>query len=539
MQTKFRFSRLKIILIGAALLATIGAVMLMKDLQNEQTTHQATVTDFLTARHYNHLLNETVLRSRTFLTDDYDSLVSISGDLSLYCTEGPTPTNPNGTFDAGRWPDVMNAREKFCEALRKKLDSVERFKSANSILKNALHYLPELIAQTRDPVIRSVSTSGFNLLLRYAADPMSSEIRDEFESFLRQTRPDRRSVLQAEAAMHLQTGAKALQARGAAEADVFHPRVEDAILKLQSTYFRHDNERAQGSSRGRAFLVLACAFLGLITVGTFLKIHRDSLLLADLNLDLESKVKVILAECDRAEKANLAKSVFLANMSHELRTPMHGILSFARFGQQKIETATKERLKSYFDEIYESGFRLMALLNDVLDLSKLESGKIEYSPKANDLSETVRLVTSEMCAFSTEMGLRVEMLTHLPVFASFDNMRIMQVVRNILSNAIKFSERGSVVEIKIEKIANGTASCRVTNRGVGIPDSELESIFEKFIQSSKTKSGAGGTGLGLAICREIIHQHGGKIWAESGPTGETHFTFELPETPVESHRKAA
>lgn len=247
----------------------------------------------------------------------------------------------------------------------------------------------------------------------------------------------------------------------------------------------------------------------------------------------------IRAERDLAEKANHAKSAFLANMSHELRTPMHGILSFARFGQQKIETATKERLKSYFDEIHESGFRLMTLLNDILDLSKLEAGRIEYSLQADNLTETVQAVVSEMKAFAEEKGLRVKMTASKLVYASFDSLRMMQVVRNLLSNAIKFSERNSVIQIRLEKTSSGAVSCRFTNQGVGIPAEELESVFDKFIQSSKTKSGAGGTGLGLAICREIIQQHNGKIWAESALSGETHFTFELPEASAEPLRKAA
>jgi signal transduction histidine kinase len=246
----------------------------------------------------------------------------------------------------------------------------------------------------------------------------------------------------------------------------------------------------------------------------------------------------IRAERDLAEKANRAKSAFLANMSHELRTPMHGILSFARFGQQKIETAPKERLKSYFDEIHESGFRLMALLNDILDLSKLEAGRIEYSPRNEDLTETVRACVSEMRAFAEEKGLRMEIREGAPIVLRFDALRVMQVIRNLLSNAVKFSDAHSVIRIDLSR-ASGEVRCRITNHGAGIPEPELESVFDKFIQSSKTKSGAGGTGLGLAICREIIRQHGGKIWAESVPGEETHFTFELPDADGEKAARAA
>jgi signal transduction histidine kinase len=243
----------------------------------------------------------------------------------------------------------------------------------------------------------------------------------------------------------------------------------------------------------------------------------------------------IIAERDNAEKANQSKSMFLANMSHELRTPMHGILSFARFGQQKIETASKERLKSYFDEIYDSGSRLMTLLNDLLDLSKLESGKINYLIQERDFMEDVRLVVSEMTAFATEKGLSIKVtaaVSEVPGY--FDSTRMMQVLRNLVSNAIKFSQSGTSIRIEVEN-QEGKIHCRVSNFGVGIPESELESVFDKFVQSTKTRTGAGGTGLGLAICKEIIHQHRGRIWAESKADGETKFEFEFgPSEPGSS-----
>ena len=230
-----------------------------------------------------------------------------------------------------------------------------------------------------------------------------------------------------------------------------------------------------------------------------------------------------------AERANLAKTVFLANMSHELRTPMHGILSYARFGQQKIESAPKEKLKSYFDEIYESGSRLMTRLNALLDLSKLEAGKVVYAIQERDLVEVAAVIKSEMQAFATEKGLTIELKHEAQAaLAAFDQERIMQVLRNLVSNAIKFSIGGAPVRIELSTVGHGIR-CAVVNRGVGIPRDELKTVFDKFVQSSKTKSGAGGTGLGLAICKEIVEQHHGKIWAESDPGGETRFIFEIQE----------
>jgi signal transduction histidine kinase len=218
---------------------------------------------------------------------------------------------------------------------------------------------------------------------------------------------------------------------------------------------------------------------------------------------------------------------------------MHGILSFARFGQQKIETATKEKLKSYFDEIYDSGSRLMSLLNDLLDLSKLEAGKTVLTMAEANLMEVAATVRSEMSAFASEKNLTIDLeQTQADIFAVVDAEKMMQVFRNLLSNAVKFSDPGSRIRMALEE-DGALVICRITNRGVGIPEAELEDIFGKFIQSTKTKTGAGGTGLGLAICREVVHQHGGRIWAESQMGGETKFTIEIPKVPVAAKTQVA
>ncbi len=234
---------------------------------------------------------------------------------------------------------------------------------------------------------------------------------------------------------------------------------------------------------------------------------------------------------DQAEAANRAKSEFLANMSHELRTPLHGILSFSRLGSRRREKADRKKLGGYFEKIETSGEVLLELLNDLLDLSKLEAGCMEFDFQPVDLSSRIRFEISQFDSVAKEkqLNMRLALAEDLPTVAG-DQRRIDQVVRNLLSNAVKFSPEGSAIDVELEPLGEWL-EVRIHDEGPGIPAIEIEKIFAKFAQSSATKTAAGGTGLGLSICREIIEGHGGTIHAENRqPRGST-FVFRLPLAP--------
>jgi len=220
---------------------------------------------------------------------------------------------------------------------------------------------------------------------------------------------------------------------------------------------------------------------------------------------------------EKSDFANQTKSEFLADMSHELRTPMHGILSFADFGIKKYATAPPEKLKDYFTNIKISGERLLVLLNNLLDLSKLEAGKMLLVKQETDLNSLFNNCYREQYQRIQDLGLTIKIHSAegAEAIADVDSEKITQVMTNLLSNAIKFSPRDSEIQVNISELNEKELSFSIQDQGIGIPENELESIFDAFVQSSKSKTGAGGTGLGLAISQKIIAKHGGKIWAES------------------------
>ncbi len=235
-----------------------------------------------------------------------------------------------------------------------------------------------------------------------------------------------------------------------------------------------------------------------------------------------------------AEETSRAKTEFLANMSHELRTPMHAILGFTEMGQSRARQLQDEKLDQYFDRINSSGNRLLQLLNDLLDLAKMEVGKMDYHIAPNDLTQCLRDACDEMTPVAARSQIKIYLYcTPEQLTADIDAFRLGQVIRNLLSNAIKFSPPGEVIRVtaRLQQRADSPGEevlISVEDAGPGIPADEIESIFGKFIQSSTTKTGAGGTGLGLAICREIIQAHQGAIQAENiSPRGAA-FTATFP-----------
>ncbi|WP_234442901.1 HAMP domain-containing protein [Streptomyces peucetius] len=278
------------------------------------------------------------------------------------------------------------------------------------------------------------------------------------------------------------------------------------------------------------------------------ELEEKAELLASQNRDIETKnleIEQARQELeDRAQQLALAskyKSEFLANMSHELRTPLNSLLILAQLLAQNPTRNLTPKQVEYAGIIHSAGSDLLQLINDILDLSKVEAGKMDINPERVALRQLLDYVEATFRPMTTQKSLdfTISAAPGVPVDLLTDDARLRQILRNLLSNAVKFTEEGSV-ELRIEPAADSelpdtvrrggpVVAFRVKDTGIGIPEQQLAVIFGAFQQADGTTSRKyGGTGLGLSISREIAHLLGGAVTAQSTPGLGSTFTLYLP-----------
>ena len=237
-----------------------------------------------------------------------------------------------------------------------------------------------------------------------------------------------------------------------------------------------------------------------------------------------------------SEQANQLKTEFLANMSHELRSPLHTVIGFAELLAEETEGALSEKQKRFLTHIQNDSQHLLDLINDLLDLSKIEAGRLELRNEAFDLAPVLEDVLSSVRprALAKSMEIRTDSIS-IPILA--DRLRFKQILLNLLSNAVKFTPDGGQVRVEAA-IRDRYAEISVSDTGIGITEDQHQAVFDKFYQvSNATRGGPKGTGLGLAITKRLVEQHGGRIWLKSELGDGSCFTFTIPLDP--SYEKSA
>ncbi|WP_122438945.1 response regulator [Pseudomonas viridiflava] len=318
-------------------------------------------------------------------------------------------------------------------------------------------------------------------------------------------------------------------------------------LQVQQEELRTANEELEEQSRilkeSQAHLETQQAELEqtneqLAEQGQALADQRDAL---DRNNEELNQAQVELqARADELQRSSKYKSEFLANMSHELRTPLNSSLILAKLlAENPTENLTAEQVK-FAESIYSAGNDLLNLINDILDISKVEAGKLEVRPENSSVSRLVEGLRGLFQPLATEKRLQftVEMQAGAPTMLYTDRQRLEQILKNLLSNAIKFTETGTVSMIVSRQPGSGIAFI-VRDSGIGIAEEHQQSIFEAFRQADGTTNRRyGGTGLGLSISRDLAALLGGSISVTSAPGQGSIFTLVLPEQYVEQSTEA-
>ena len=245
-----------------------------------------------------------------------------------------------------------------------------------------------------------------------------------------------------------------------------------------------------------------------------------------LFLEIEDKSRQL-------EAASQHKSEFLANMSHELRTPLNAIIGFSEVLGERMFGELNEKQEEYLKDIHASGQHLLSLINDILDLSKIEAGRMELELTDFDLSTAIDNALTLVRERTGRRGIALHQAAHEGLDQiRADERKIRQVLLNLLSNAIKFTPDGGRIDVRAKNV-DGSAEVSVSDTGVGIAPEDQEAIFEEFRQVGTAAKKVEGTGLGLALSRKFIELHGGRIWVTSQLGAGSTFTFTIPVRPGE------
>jgi signal transduction histidine kinase len=319
----------------------------------------------------------------------------------------------------------------------------------------------------------------------------------------------------------------------------------DALVATERSSYRHSRDLLIGAGAGSLLLALALGLL--LSDSVVVPLQKTQKRLATIAAgDFSGRVEVpnrdeigaLAADVNRMsdelqrlyqelETASRHKSDFLATMSHELRTPLNAIIGFSEVLHEQMFGELNERQLAYVEDVLEAGRHLLSLINDVLDLAKIEAGRMELEISRVAVADVLTSAVSMHSERASRAGIELTLITEPEeITITADERRLRQVVFNLLSNAVKFTPRDGRIDLSA-RLDDGEVEIAVADTGPGIPAEELEAIFEEFGQASDGKQ-ADGTGLGLPLSRKLVELHGGRLWVESEVDRGSTFRFTLP-----------
>jgi PAS domain S-box-containing protein len=305
--------------------------------------------------------------------------------------------------------------------------------------------------------------------------------------------------------------------------DFFSSHVHPEDLPSANRAIEETLERGGGDFHARFRIVRPDGEVRHISGNGTVTVDNGTTRLVGSNVDITESVRAV----ERADMANRAKSDFLANMSHEIRTPLNGIIGFSRLlAHQDLEPKQAE----FAHLIESSGRTLNMLISDILDISRIEAGKLKLNPEAFDLRDALAEVRDAVAGSAVEKGLKVELEIdeRFPEAVYNDRKRVLQILLNLAGNAVKFTETGSVT-LAARQVGEEVVSISVRDTGAGIPPDDQSVIFDRFRQlDTSTTREHEGSGLGLALCRELADLMGGDVCLAQSDASGSEFVFELP-----------
>ena len=329
-------------------------------------------------------------------------------------------------------------------------------------------------------------------------------------------------------AWHEFSGRTDEESLGTRWAEALHPEdLPDVLAKWERAYTR--GETYSGECR---FQAKDGSYETFIFIGTPVRDDSGKIInWVGINTNIADRVQaeIALQEAkDSAEYANRAKSEFLATMSHELRTPLNAVIGFSEILRDEILGDINDEQKELVLDIHTSGNHLLAMINDILDLSKIEAGKMDLQLEQFSVQEAVTEVNTIINALANQKQIQLTLELNQDVLIEADKIKFKQILYNLLSNAVKFTDEGGKVTTKFE-VSSSALLGSVTDTGVGISPQDRAKLFQPFTQLDASSTRAhSGTGLGLALTNRLIQLHGGKIWVDSEIDEGSTFSFTFP-----------